>query len=142
MIKKLFNNKWLQYFIPFSFTLFMLVTEKRIIEVVDGGPDRLYGFPFPYITNNFACTGCYNVYVGALLFDLLVYFIFTLLVFKGIEKLGIKIKTHLVPTVIGLMVSLMWIWVFIMTTQDSTFEIKNDLDYKVTHAEFVFDQLP
>jgi len=117
----------------------MLVTEKRTVEVVDGGPDRLYGFPFPYITNNFGCTGCYEIYITNLLADLLVYFIFVLLVFMVLEKLGVRLKTHWVPTIFGLLVSFMWILFFIIMAQDSTFKIKNDLDYKTTHTELGFN---
>jgi len=142
MIKRLFNNKWLQYFIPFSLTLFMLVTEKRTVVVMDGGYDRFYGFPLPYISNNYACTDCYDVYIGALLFDLLTYFIFIFLVLKGIEKLGVRLKTHWIPTVVGLLISIMWIWFFWLITQDSSFKIKNDVDYKTTRTEFVFDETP
>jgi hypothetical protein len=142
MIKTLFNNKWLQYYIPVSLTLFMLVTEKRAVVVADGGYDGLYGFPFPYISNNYACTGCYDVYAGALMFDLLIYFAFIVLVFKGIEKLGLRLKTHWIPTMIGLLISSFWIWFFWLMTLDSSFKIINDVDYKTTHTEFVFDQSP
>jgi len=141
MIKTLFNNRWLQYYIPISLTLFNLITEKRAV-ITDGGYDRLYGFPFAYISNNNGCTGCYIVFVGALLADLFIYFIFILLIFKGIERIGLRLKTHWIPTVIGLLISVMWAWFFSLTTQDSSFKIKSDVDYKTTHTEFVFDQLP
>ena len=120
----------------------MLFTEKRAVVNTDGGYDRLFGFPFAYISNNNGCTGCYAVFVGALLADLFIYFGFILLVFTGIEKLGFKLKTHWIPTLVGLLISAMWIWFFFLFTQDSSFKIKSDFDYKTTHTEFVFDQLP
>jgi hypothetical protein len=77
-----------------------------------------------------------------LMFDLLIYFAFIVLVFKGIEKLGLRLKTHWIPTMIGLLISSFWIWFFWLMTLDSSFKIINDVDYKTTHTEFVFDQSP
>jgi hypothetical protein len=63
-MRKMFNRKWLQYYLPVTLTLFMLATEKRAVTNDDGGFDRLYGFPFGYITNNNGCAGCYLVFTA------------------------------------------------------------------------------
>ncbi|GAC1311015.1 MAG: hypothetical protein NVSMB24_29520 [Mucilaginibacter sp.] len=139
MIKTLSNNKWLQYYLPVTFTLFMLVTEKRTV-ITDGGYDRLYGFPFPYISNNYACTGCYDVYLSALLVDLLIYVFFILLIFKMVEKLGLTLKTNWIPTVIGLLICVMWICFFCLMTEDSTFKLINDIPYNTTSREITIYQ--
>jgi hypothetical protein len=139
MIKTLSNNKWLQYYLPVTFTLFMLVTEKRAV-ITDGGYDRLYGFPWPYISNNYACTGCYDVYLNALIVDLLVYVFFILLIFKMVEKLGLTLKTNWIPTIIGLLICVMWICFFCLMTEDSTFKLINDIPYNTTSREITVYQ--
>jgi len=108
----------------------------------DGGYDRLYGFPLGYITNNNGCTGCYEVFTGALIIDLIIYFAFVLLVFKTVETIGLKLKTHRLPMVVGILISCFWIWWFWVITQDSRFYLKSDDGYKTTHSEFIFDQGP
>ena len=141
-MRKIFIRKWLQYYLPVTLTLFMLLTEKRAVTNDDGGFDRLYGFPLGYITNNNGCTGCYLVFYGELTIDLIVYLAFVLLVFKAIEMLGLKLKTHWVPVVVGVLISCFWIWMFWLITEDSHFQLKNDVNYKTTHSEFIFDQGP
>jgi len=141
-MRKMFNRKWLQYYVPVALTMFMLVTEKRAVTNDDGGFDRLYGFPLGYITNNNGCTGCYLVFYGALIFDMAVYLAFVLLVFKAIEATCLKLKTHWLPMAIGVLVSCFWIWWFWVITHDSQFQFKSDGDYKITHREFIYDQGP
>lgn len=138
---KTFNNKWLQYYLPTTLTLFMLVTKKRAV-ITDDGYDRLYGFPFPYISNNYSCTGCYDVYVSALLFDLLIYLLLIFLFFKAVDKLAMRLKTHWIPTSVGLLISGMWISLFYLETQDSTFKLTNDISYRTTNSEFVVNLFP
>ena len=63
-------QKTLQYSLPLTLTLFMCVSIERTV-VTDGGYDRLFGLPLPYITNNFGCSGCYEVYVQSMIVNLL-----------------------------------------------------------------------
>ena len=132
------GNKWVQYYLPVTLVLFTMVIEERAVIPDDGGWDRLFGFPLAYISGNIGCTGCYEVFVLALLFDILIYLIFVLLLFKGIEKLGFRLKTHWFPNLIGLLISLMCIGWFYVTTEDSSFKLINDSPYKITHTQFDF----
>ena len=141
MINK-FSKKLFQYYLPVTLTLFMLFTEKRTVTVDDGGYDRLFGFPLPYISNNFGCTGCYDVYVIALLIDFSIYFMFIFFVFSWIEKLGLTLKFYWVPFTIGFLISAMWIGWFYLTTIDSRLKSLNDIDYKTTYWELVFSSSP
>jgi hypothetical protein len=134
-IKKLF-----QYYLPVTLTLFMTVTIKRAV-IPDGGvEDRLYGLPFPYITNNVSCTGCYEVYVGALLLDLVVYSFAVFLIFKAAEKVGLLLKTHWLGITAGVVISMWWVGLFYLTTIDSFFLLKNDYPVKIVHSELSFQQ--
>src|SRR5262245_9526514 len=88
-LKKLF-----QYFIPVTFTLFMLLTIERNVDTDIGGYEKLYGLPFPFISSNYTFTHHFDVYMLMMLTDLLFYFIVTLLFFKGLEAIGLQLKTH------------------------------------------------
>ncbi len=102
----------------------MTITIKRAV-IPDGAPtDRLYGLPFAYITNNVSCTGCYEVYVGALLLDLAVYSFAVFLIFKVIEKAGLQLKTHWLGITAGALISIWWVGLFYLTTVDSFFLLK------------------
>jgi hypothetical protein len=135
-------KKLLQYYLPLTLTLFMTVTIKRDV-IGDGTPeDRLYGLPFPYITNNVSCTGCYEVYVGALLLDLAVYSLAVFIIFKAAKSAGLLLKTNWLGVTAGLVISLWWIVVFYVTTSDSSFLFKNDYPIKIVHSELSFQQFP
>jgi len=120
----------------------MTVTIKRVVIVDGSGEDRLYGLPFPYITNNVSCTGCYEVYVGALLLDLLVYSLIVFLLLKAVEKLGLILKTHWLGVAAGTLVSLWWVGWFCLITSDSSFLLKSDYPVKIVHSELSFQQYP
>ena len=140
---KLFSLKiLLQYLLPVTLTLFMLVTIKRSVETDIGGYDRLYGLPFPFISSNYAFTNHFDVYFLIMLIDLLFYFIVTLLFFKLIDRLGIKLKTHWTFILIGIIISIFWICLFAMTTFESTFKLVNDFDFKATSRQLYFGGFP
>jgi hypothetical protein len=81
----------LQYLLPLTLSLFMLITVKLIV-ITDGGYDKLRGMPLGFISNNFGCSGCYDVYVLAMLFDLLLQFVIAFILLRLIEWLGVKLK--------------------------------------------------
>ena len=135
-------KKLFQYYLPVTLTLFMTVTIKRAV-IPDGAPnDRLYGLPFPYITNNVSCTGCYEVYVGALLLDLAVYSLAVFLIFKALEKAGLQLKTHWLGITVGVLICMWWIGLFYLTTADSFFLLKDDYPDKIVHSELSFQHFP
>jgi hypothetical protein len=132
----------IQYFLPVTLTLFMLVTIERRVQTDIGGYERLYGFPFAFISSNYAFTGHYDVYVLMMCSDLFVYFMATLLFFKLLHRLGIKLKTHWTLTSIGIMIAIVWICLFSMITFDSTFKLLNDFDSKTTSRQLYFGTYP
>lgn len=92
-----------------TLTLFTWLSVKRTV-VTDGGCDGLFGLPLPYITNNFGCTGCYEVYVGPMIINLVFFFGLVLGMMMLIEKAGIRLRTHWLGVVIGVVISLFWVW--------------------------------
>lgn len=135
MLKKL-----LQYYLPLTLTLFMLVTIERTVTT-DGGFEKLYGLPFPYIADAYACSLCYVVFIPAMIFNLLFYFGITLL-FKLLQKAGWSLKTHWVLIVTGTGISLYWITVFVFMTADAFFQFKVDTDYALKSQQIVFELKP
>jgi len=141
-MKLITPKKLFQYFLPTTFTLFMLLTIERNVDTDIGGYERLYGLPFPFISSNYAFTHHFDVYLLMMLFDLLFCFIVTLLFFKGLELIGFKLKTHWTFVAIATLIILFWLFTFYATTFESTFKLTNDISFKVTSKRFHFGTYP
>jgi len=115
----------------------MLVSVKRTV-VTDGGYDGLFGLPLPYFTNNFGCTGCYEVYAGPMIVNLVFFFGVAFGMMKLVEKVGIRLRTHWLVVVIGVVISLFWVWIFVLVNTDSRFLWTNHTAYKTTKRELIF----
>lgn len=129
-------RKILQYILPVAFTLFMCVNVERTV-VTDGGYDRLLGLPLPYMTNNFGCTGCYEVYVLAMIVNLLFFLAIAMGLVKLIDKGGIRLRTHPLGVVVGVIVCLFWVWFFRLVTMDSLFLWTNHTAYQTTYWKLI-----
>ncbi len=138
MADKIFTVKrTLQYYLPIALTLFMTVTIERNV-FTDGGYDRLYGLPLPYISSSLGYSFNFQVYLLAMIFDLLFCFGFTALLFVGLAKIGLRLKTHWTFITIGILVTAFWIASFYMLTIDSNFHLLNDTDYKTITRTITF----
>jgi hypothetical protein len=130
MTDKIFTTKkTFQYYLPLALTLFMTVTIERTV-FTDGGYDRLYGLPLPYISSALGYSFNYQVYILAMTFNLLFYFGLTVLLLTGLTKLGLRLKTHWAFIILGILVTFFWITSFYVLTMDSNFHFLNDRDYK------------
>jgi hypothetical protein len=137
MTDKFFTRRKLfEHYLPLTVTLFMLVTIERVV-VTDGGNDRLYGFPFPYITSSYGYSFHYDVFVLPMLLNLVTFFGLTLVIYKLFEKIK-----HWIFFVISVLLSFFWLTVFIFTVRDSSFYPVDKSDYKVTSRSFVFGLRP
>jgi hypothetical protein len=138
---KSFIKNCLQYHLPGALTLFMLVTVERMV-VTDGGYDRLYGLPFAYISNSYASSMSYDIYISTMLLDLFFYLALATAVFGVIGKMGIKLKTHWIITSLGVIISLFWIATFVLKTIDSSFYLVNHTEYKTINRGLIFGSRP
>ena len=141
-MKFFISRKLFQYFLPSTLTLFMLVTIERNVDTDIGGYEKLYGFPFPFISSNYAFTHHFDVYVLAMFGDLLLYLTIIVLCCKLIEGIGLKFKTHWTFIALGIIVSVFWIWSFYMITFESTFKLVNDFSFKTTSSHFHLGSFP
>lgn len=120
----------------------MLITIERNVDTDIGGYEKLYGLPFPFISGNYAFTHHFDVYILMMLIDFLFYFIVTLLFFKGLETIGLKLKTHWTFIVIGIIINVFWIFAFYTTTFESTFKLTNDFYFRTTSSRLHFGTYP
>lgn len=120
----------------------MLSTIEKNVDTDIGGYEKLYGSPFPFISSNYAFTHHFDVYFLMMLFDLVFCFVVTLLLFKGLELIGLKLKTHWTFIVVATLINLFWAFTFYATTFESTFKLTNDCSYKVTSRRFLFGTYP
>ena len=134
-------KKLLQYFLPTTLTLFMLISIERIVDT-DGGYEKLYGLPLSFISSSYAFTHHFDVYIPIMLIDFLLYFIVTLLFFKGLEIIGLKLRTHWTFITIGIIINVFWIFVFYATTFESTFKLTNDVYFRTTSSRLHFGTYP
>lgn len=134
-------KKWLQYDLPVALTLFMCITIKRNV-VTDGGYDRLYGLPFPYISNSYVTSMSFDIYILAMILNVLFFLVLTTALFKVLEKTGVRVKAHWIMAILGGIISLFWIVAFIFMTRDSSFYFTNRTEYKTTSKELIFDFNP
>ena len=132
-------GKFYQYYMPLSLVLFMFITIERQIEIIpDGGYDRLYGLPFPWVSNSFAYSLHNHVHVLPLLFNLGFFFGLVLLLFAGLRKLGLTLKTHWVPAVLSTLVLLLFVFLMYVHLVDSDFYLSNEFVYKTTSRKLIF----
>jgi hypothetical protein len=136
-IKNVVQSKWLQYYMPFAFMLFIVVTMEREV-ITDEGYDRLYGFPLPHISSAYASSFSYDVYVLPLICDLAVYLGLVFFFFKILEKVGLKLRDHWVVSLTGTLIIAASIYIFYQFTSESSFMLVNDLDFKVTDRQLRF----
>jgi hypothetical protein len=130
-------SKYLQYYLPATALLFWAVTINRVVVTEDGGYDRLYGFPFAFRSNAFACSFCYEVYVWPLLLDLLIDFVVVFLLFKALEKVGVKARSYRFSTAIGLLLIFFSLFWFCLLSFDSSFKLENKTPFKLVSQRFV-----
>ena len=132
-------RKVLQYILPVTLTLFMYVSLERTV-VTDGGYDRLFGLPLPYISNNAGCTGCFEVYVLPMRVNLLFFFAVVFGAVRLVERKRIKLRTRTWAVAVGVTICLFWIWCFVLMTRDSSFMLTNHTAYSTTSTKFFVEQ--
>lgn len=130
-------KKFIQYYLPVTLSLFMCVTIEQSVTT-GGGYNSLYGLPFPYLTDSYACSFCYDVFIPTLVLNLLFFFAVTLIIFLFFQKTGLQLKTHWLFMALGAIVCFFWITTFALITYDSRFLLKVDAAYEIKGRRLVF----
>jgi hypothetical protein len=121
-----------------TLALFSLFTMEKDIIPFDDGSDRLYGFPFSYITGNVGCTGCYEVYIAPMIFDLLIYFVAIVIIFNLLERIGLRLRTHWLAGLVSLTISGFIVYLFFKVPDNLLYRFYNDEPYKIISERFIF----
>jgi len=82
-----------QYLIPFSLFAILNITIERQVYT-DGGYEKLFGFPFSFISSNIGCSFCYQFYLLAFLIDFLTYFTLIFVMLELMLKAGFILKSN------------------------------------------------
>jgi len=101
------------------------------------GIDRLYGLPFPYITGNAGCTGCYEVWVVPMIVDLILYLGVVSLLFKMLSAAKVKLKTNWFFSILGLIISIIFVLCF-LCFDDHYYQLFNDYPYKIISEKLIW----
>lgn len=136
-MKKILSNKFLLYHLLLTLMLFSSFTVEKEIIPFDGGSDRLYGFPFSYMTGNLGCTGCYEVYIAPMITDLLIYFAVIATALKSLERIGLRLRTHWLAGLVSLVISGFFIYLFFTVPDRLSYRFYNDEPYKTSNKRFI-----
>jgi hypothetical protein len=69
MTNKFFSGwRIYQYYMPVALSMFMFITIERQVSIPDGGYDRLFGLPLPWISNGLGSSMGFQVYLVPLVF--------------------------------------------------------------------------
>lgn len=114
----------------------------RYVLTIDGPDEILTGFPLPYICPGWHTSLSYQIFIGELLFDFLIYFALCFLIIFLIDKYLWKIKINRIITIIIYIVSVFLISdpIYIMGFDTHVYKITRDFKIKtlVTGIKFKF----
>jgi len=126
----------LQYVLPLAFLSFALVTQ-RFHVTADGGYSRMYGFPFPFITDTWAATFHHSVYILPMLVDFLIYLLLAIGAFVLLQSTGIVLRSHWFTTIlVWLLLSALYTFQFFLFADYNSYSFLYDMDFTTT-ATFV-----
>ena len=126
----------LQYVLPLAFLSFALVTQQFHVTT-DGGYSRMYGFPFPYITETWATTFHHTVYILPILVDFLIYLLVVIGMFVFIQSFGIVLKSHWFTIIlIWLVVGTLYTFQFFVLADYNSYSFLYDTDFTTKNAFF------
>jgi len=138
MTNKFFSaGKIYQYYLPVTLLLFMLVTLERTVKT-DANYDRLYGFPMAHVTNSFYSSFHSNVFLGPMCLNMLFYFGFSLLVFAGLSKLGLKLKLHWALAILSTLVLVVFALLSYLYISECSFYPSNYDIYTITSRKLIW----
>lgn len=92
---------WLQYIVPFTLVSFFFITQR--MEVDTGGAyNVLFGFPYPCISESWSTALHHSVYIGPLLFDLMIYGLLWTVFFTVLQPGKRRLRTHWISILVVL----------------------------------------
>jgi hypothetical protein len=129
-------NRIIAYYIPLTCIIFLFLTVNRTVILADGSTIiNFYGFPWPYTTSAFACTGCYEVFLFPLALNLAVTFFSICFLSLLVKKFIKKYHAHRWGILFGLLISIASVIVFFINNSSTLFHLRPYHDYEVLKKE-------
>lgn len=129
------QSAFLQYVLSTTLLSFCLVTQEFSVTT-DGGYSKLYGFPFPYISEMWLWTGHHDIFLANLGIDFAFYFCFWALIFWGLKKKNLIPHTTAVPKLI-LIGFLLWI-ILQLVLGENSYQWGYDYDFVINQRAIHF----
>jgi hypothetical protein len=125
-----------QYILPLTCFAFALLTQQFHV-VTDGGYDRMYGFPFPFITGTWVTTFHHSVYIVPALVDFFLYLLVVIGLTVSLQSMGVVLKTHWFPTIlIWIAVGTLYTLQFFLFADYNSYNLLYDIDFTAADTEF------
>ena len=126
--------------IPITFISFFLFTKWWYTIPVDAPHTMLAGFPLPYVGPGWHTSLSLQIFVGELIIDLFVYFLFWYVIIFCINRFLFAIKVHRVVSPLLWFIALSGIamWSVIASQSENLFYFRRDFDMKVVGSEYKF----
>ncbi len=131
-----------QAIIPLTIISFITLSKWWYVSVVDGTDEIMHGFPLIYVCRGFHTSMSLQIFIGELLFDLFVYFLFLYVSIYIVNKYWPKFTIAKTISIVlyclsGLLVALM---ILLLSNPDNRFKLKRDFDVEVmtSNIDFIF----
>jgi hypothetical protein len=130
--------------LPLTIISFSTFTKWWYVDIIDGTDELLTGLPLPYMCPCWHTSLCLQIFISALIIDVLTYFSFWLTLTFLVNKFLIKIRLNRTLTIILVSLSgiLLTGMIFIGSLSDNIYTWNRDFKIKKleTGYKFIWDE--
>jgi hypothetical protein len=120
-----------QYILPLTCFAFALVTQRYNVET-DGAFARMYGFPFPFITETWSMTFHHSVYLVPAFVDFFLYLMVAMALVVSVQSVGVPLKSHWFAMIlVWIAVGILYAFQFLLFADYNTYTLLYDKDFTV-----------
>ncbi|AWH86213.1 hypothetical protein HYN59_14330 [Flavobacterium album] len=133
----------LKLVLPLTLFSFIFVTKWSYVQVEDGPDEMLHGFPLPYRCPGWHTSLSTQYFLTEMAFDLLVYFLFWLILIYLVNRFVLVLKPHKFTVIVLWFVTALTLClpVLLATMPDNMFITKRDFNYEEidTGVQFMWE---
>lgn len=126
--------------LPLTIISFVVFRKWWYVFPVDAPDSMMAGFPLPYVCDGWFTSMSNQFFIMELIIDLLIYFLFWLLLIFCINRFFVKIKVpkNLIIFLIIINVLIFSGAIFIASMRENIFKLKKDFDVEVKETGYNF----
>jgi hypothetical protein len=126
--------------LPLTLTSFVVFRKWWYVFPVDAPDSMMAGFPLPYVCDGWFTSMSNQFFVMELIIDLLIYFLFWLLLIFCINHFFVKIRVSKFLNIFLMIISALILsgCVFIVSMQENIFKVKRNFDVEVKEIGYNF----